>query len=150
VELARRGFNVTAIDLVLAACDRTRARAEQAGVQVEVVQADVASWRPDRPLDAVFEQTCLCAIHPFLWAGYARALREWLRSGGALWAMFMQRPRASAVEEGRIEGPPYHCDITAMHLVFPGSEWAWPDPPLPKVAHPAGWHELSARLHRRG
>lgn len=149
VELARRGFFVTAIDLVSAACDRTRARAQQAGVSVEVVQADVAAWRPERPLDAVFEQTCLCAIHPFLWAGYAWALREWIRPGGALWAMFMQRPRASGLDEGRIEGPPYHCDITAMHLLFPGLEWAWPDPPLAKVAHPAGWHELAACLHRR-
>ncbi len=149
VELARRGFSVTAIDLVSAACDRTRARAQQAGVSVEVVQADVAAWRPERPLDAVFEQTCLCAIHPFLWTGYVRALREWIRPGGALWAMFMQRPRASAVDEGRIEGPPYHCDVTAMHLLFSSEAWAWPEPPLPKVAHPAGWHELAACLQRR-
>jgi hypothetical protein len=63
--------------------------------------------------------------------------------------MFMQRPRASAVDEGRIEGPPYHCDVTAMHLLFSSEAWAWPEPPLPKVAHPAGWHELAACLQRR-
>lgn len=150
VELARRGFAVTAIDLVPAACARTGARAQQAGVSLEVVQADVLAWRPDRPFDAVFEQTCLCAIHPFRWVGYAQALRDWIRPEGALWAMFMQRPRASALDEGRIEGPPYHCDVTAMHLLFQSEAWSWPEPPLPKVAHPAGWHELAACLRRRG
>lgn len=150
VELARRGFAVTAIDLVSAACARTGARAQQAGVSLEVVQADVLAWRPDRPFDAVFEQTCLCAIHPFRWVGYAQALRDWIRPEGALWAMFMQRPRASALDEGRIEGPPYHCDVTAMHLLFQSEAWSWPEPPLPKVAHPAGWHELAACLRRRG
>lgn len=150
VELARRGFSVTAIDLVPAACARTGARAQQAGVSLEVVQADVLAWRPDRPFDAVFEQTCLCAIHPFRWVGYAQALRDWIRPEGALWAMFMQRPRASALDEGRIEGPPYHCDVTAMHLLFQSEAWSWPEPPLPKVAHPAGWHELAACLRRRG
>jgi hypothetical protein len=62
----------------------------------------------------------------------------------------MQRPRPSAIDEGRIEGPPYHCDVSALHLLFPVAEWGWPEPPLAKVSHPAGWHELAARLIRRG
>ena len=83
-------------------------------------------------------------------AGVARSIRAWIRPGGSLWALFMQRPRPSAIEEGRIEGPPYHCDVSALHLLFPVSEWEWPEPPLAKVSHPAGWHELAARLIRRG
>jgi SAM-dependent methyltransferase len=149
VELARRGFSVTAVDLVPAACDRTRARAHAAGVSLEVVQSDMLAWRPPEPFDAVFEQTCLCAIHPFHWSGYAGSMRAWIRSDGALWALFMQRPRASAIDEGRVEGPPYHCDISAMQLLFPAADWAWPEPPLVKVPHPAGWHELGACLRRR-
>ncbi len=149
-ELARRGFDVTAIDVAPAACERTRARTQAVGGRVQVIQADVLEWRPHEPFDAVFEQTCLCAIHPFRWLEYARSIRAWIRPGGSLWALFMQRPRPAAIDEGRIEGPPYHCDVSALHLLFPVAEWGWPEPPLAKVSHPAGWHELAARLIRRG
>lgn len=149
-ELARRGFEVTAIDLVAAACARTKGRLASGGLKAEVVQANVLAWTPARAFDAVYEQTCLCAMHPSLWAGYARGIEGWIRPGGSLCALFMQRPRPAAVDEGRIEGPPYHCDIAAMQLLFPPGRWAWPQPPLQKVLHPAGWHELAARLVRPG
>jgi len=150
VELARRGFEVTAIDCTEAACAIVRRHAEAAGVQLHVLHADVTAWNPSQPLDAIYEQTCLCAIHPTLWRGYADSLWAWLRPGGRLAALFMQRPRESAVREGLVEGPPYHGDINAMHALFPDARWAWPKPPLDCVPHPAGWHELAALLERRG
>jgi len=149
-ELAGRGFDVTGIDLAPAACDRARSLLKAHGLRARIEQADALDWRPGSTVDAVFEQTCLCAMHPSHWRRYARAIEGWIRPGGSLCALFMQRPRPSAVDEGRIEGPPYHCDIAAMQLLFPPGRWAWPEPPLQKVLHPAGWHELAARLVRPG
>lgn len=149
VELARRGFEVTAVDYAEAACRRTTARLRSAGVRAEVRHADVLAWRPEGPVDAVYEQTCLCALHPRHWRGYEESLRAWLRPGGRLFALFMQRPRPAAVEDGLIEGPPYHGDVNAMHALWSPDRWEWSRPPLTRVPHPAGWHELAAVLTRR-
>ena len=150
VELARRGFEVTAIDYADAACDATRAALAAAGLRAEVVQADVQSWRPARPFDAVYEQTCLCAQHPTCWRGYESSLAAWVRPGGQLFALFMQRQRPGAVEQGLIEGPAYHCDINAMRMLFEDARWVWPAPPYARVPHPGGSHELGMVLARRG
>lgn len=149
VEFARRGFHVTAIDCTPAACERAQRNASRAGVSITVVQSDVTRWRPEEPFDAVYEQTCLCAIHPSLWRDYEASLAAWLRPSGRLAALFMQRPRDSAVQEGVVEGPPYHCDMTGMRALLPDSRWAWPKPPFDRVQHPAGWHELAVALDRR-
>lgn len=150
VELARRGFEVTAIDYADAACDATRAALAAAGLRAEVVQADVQSWRPARPFDAVYEQTCLCAQHPTCWRGYESSLSAWIRPGGRLFALFMQRMRPGASEQGLIEGPAYHCDINAMRMLFEDARWVWPAPPYARVPHPGGSHELGMVLARRG
>lgn len=150
VELARHGFEVTAIDYAEAACERTRKRLADAGLRADVVRADVLEWRPQRPFDAVYEQTCLCALHPRHWRRYEQSLASWLRPGGRLCALFMQRPRPTAMEQGLIEGPAYHCDINGMRALFCDERWEWPRPPFDRVPHPAGWHELAAVLTRRG
>ena len=150
VELARCGFEVVAVDYSAAACERTTARAREAGVRLTVERADVTLWRPERPFDAVYEQTCLCALHPSRWRAYADSIESWIRPGGRLLALFMQRPREAAVAQGIVEGPPYHCDLTAMHALLPDQAWAWPRGALVKVPHPAGWHELAAVIERRG
>ncbi len=151
-ELARRGFEVTGLDYTPAAVERTRALLLSQGLHAEVQQADVLTHTPDSPFDAVYEQTCLCAIHPDHWTTYARQLRAWIRPGGTLWALFMQMPRAVAVEQGVVEGPPYHCDINAMRALFAASGqergWDWPKPPYPQVKHPSLAHELAVPLRR--
>ena len=52
------------------------------------------------------------------------------------------------VEQGLIEGPPYHCDINAMRALFPAQRWQWPRPPYAQVAHPNLMHELAVPLQR--
>lgn len=149
VELARRGFEVTALDYTSAAVEETRARLALQGLKAQVLQADVLQHEAEGVYDAVYEQTCLCAIHPEHWVDYAAQLRRWLRPQGQLWALFMQRPRPEAVTEGRIEGPPYHCDINGMRALFPEKSWVWPKPPYPQVPHPSLSHELAVVLTRR-
>ena len=151
-ELARRGFEVTGLDYAPAAVARTRSRLDSLDASARshawVVQADALHWRATVPFDAVYEQTCLCAIHPDLWVPYAQQLHRWLRPGGELFALVVQihRPGAS---QGLIEGPPYHCDINAMRALFPLERWHWPKPPYERVAHPSGMAELAVVLRRR-
>lgn len=145
---AERGYDVVGIDYAPAAVARTRELLLERRLSAHVIEADVLRWQPAAALDAVYEQTCLCALHPDHWVAYAEALHRWLRPGGRLYALFMQARRAQA-DEGRIDGPPYHCDITAMRALFPEPRWAWPKPPYARVAHPAGWFELAVVLERR-
>jgi len=149
VELAKRGFDVIGIDYTAAAVQKTRALVDAQGLTAEVIQADVLNYQPDRKFDAVYEQTCLCAIHPEHWLAYSQQLVKWLKPEGSLWVMFMQMLRPAASEEGVIHGPPYHCDINAMRALFSEKAWIWPKPPYAKVAHPNLSHELALRLIRR-
>ncbi|NMM13015.1 MAG: methyltransferase domain-containing protein [Rhodoferax sp.] len=149
VELAKRGFDVVGIDYTAAAVQKTRALVDAQGLKAEIIQADVLNYQPENKFDAVYEQTCLCAIHPEHWLAYSQQLVKWLKPEGSLWVMFMQMLRPAASEEGVIHGPPYHCDINAMRALFSEKAWIWPKPPYAKVAHPNLSHELALRLVRR-
>ncbi|MCL4746553.1 MAG: class I SAM-dependent methyltransferase [Burkholderiaceae bacterium] len=150
--LAKAGFAVTALDYAGAAIERTGERVAlldaEARARVNLVRADATAWMPDAAVDAVYEQTCLCALHPDLWVDYARQLWRWIRPQGRLFALFAQVPRAASAE-GFVLGPPYHCDINAMRALFAHSLWEWPAPPYPRVSHPAGMAELAIVLRRR-
>jgi len=147
--LAAQGIAVIGLDYTPQAVARTRDRLAALGseTRARVEQADVLGWQPAQPLSAVYEQTCLCALHPDQWTAYAAQLHRWLRPGGRLFALFMQARRESAAQ-GVVEGPPYHCDINAMRALFPSSLWHWPKPPYDAVAHPSGAHELAVVLTR--
>ena len=147
-ELAAAGLDVVAIDYARAAVELTNARLAGRALRAEVVEADVLAWQPAAPLAAVYEQTCLCALHPDHWTAYAAQLQRWLRPGGRLFALFMQMPREAAAQ-GEIVGPPYHCDINAMRALFPSALWDWPKPPYAQVPHPMGMRELAVVLTRR-
>ncbi len=149
LRLAAAGFAVTALDYAPGALALTRTGLARAGLQAELLQADVLDWQPAAPFDLVYEQTCWCALHPDHWAAYAARLRAWLRPGGRLALLAMQAPRAGAAD-GRIEGPPYHVDLHALRALLPATDWDWPRPPYARVPHPAnGWYELALQLTRR-
>jgi SAM-dependent methyltransferase len=145
--LARAGFEVTGLDYAAEAIARTRRQLAAAGAAAALVEADALAWRPDRPFDAIYEQTCLCALYPDQWRAYADQVHRWLKPGGLLFALFVQMPRPGA-GEGAIQGPPYHCDINAMRALFPAPLWDWPKPPYPRTTHPRGLAELAVVLAR--
>jgi hypothetical protein len=126
--LAREGFHVTVLDLAPTAV--AFQRSALAGTDAAVVQQDVLTWRPEAPFDAVYDQTCLCALPPALWAAYAAQLRAWLRPGGVAAMLFMQT--------GNPEGPPFPCPLDRMRGLFAAGEWVWPAVLPPPVPHPAG------------
>ncbi|HEX6827367.1 MAG TPA: methyltransferase domain-containing protein [Burkholderiales bacterium] len=141
LELARRGFEVVALDFAPSAVRHLRDELLRAGLRAEVHEADVLAWTAEHPFDAIYEQTCLCALPPKTWARYEEQLRGWLRPGGRLLALFMQTHK-----EG---GPPYHCDPGAMRGLFAELHWEWSGAPFCEVPHPAGFYELSTILTRR-
>jgi SAM-dependent methyltransferase len=105
------GFDVVALDLA-----DTAVRAQRERIGARAVKGDVTDWTPGAPFDAVYDQTCLCALPPALWPAYEAQLRRWLRPGGRLFVLFMQT--------GRDGGPPFDCPIPAMRSLFAG--WDWP------------------------
>ncbi len=145
--LAAEGFEVTALDYAPVAIERTRKLLDAAGLEANLIEADALAWQPPRPFDAIYEQTCLCALYPDQWRAYADRLHAWLVPGGRLFALFVQfqRPGSAA---GAIEGPPYHCDVNAMRALFPVPLWTWPKPPYPRTTHPRGLVELAVVLAR--
>jgi methyl halide transferase len=140
LELARRGFRVTALDIAPAALEHLQAELDRAGLQADLVLADALAWHPDAPFDAIYEQTCLCALDPSLWSRYDGQLHAWLRPGGQLLAVFMQTGRAGV--------PPFHCALPDMRALLPDSRWHWEGTPHREVPHPNGHFEYTAVLTR--
>jgi len=136
---AELGWRVTALDLADTAVRYQRDVLEDAALGANVVATNIFDWQPDEPVDLVYEQTCLCALSPTQWSAYEQCLYRWLRPGGVLAALFMQTHK-----EG---GPPFHCDIEAMHALFAPQRWSW-DVRSIRSEHPMGIHELGIFLTR--
>lgn len=144
VAFARAGLTVIAGDVSPTALAWQRDRLKEAGVTAALVEGDMLAWRPDAPVDLVYEQTFLCAIPPRLREDYETALTHWLKPGGRLLALFMQK-----AERG---GPPYGCALEAMHDLFPAERWVWPaDEAFIAWPHPSlnGKPELGGVLVKR-
>ncbi len=121
--LARDGFDVTVVDLAETAVEVQRVRLQAAALRATVEQADLLDWRAAEPFDAIYDQTCLCALPPAILPDYVAKLHQWLRPGGRLFVLFMQT--------GKQGGPPYDCPIGPMAALF-AHGWIWPN----DVAHP--------------
>jgi SAM-dependent methyltransferase len=130
------GFDVVTLDL---AESGVAAQAAQLGAD-RAVLGDATTWLPAQPFDAVFDQTCLCALPPPLWPAYEANLRRWLRPGGRLFMLFMQT--------GKDGGPPFDCPIPAMRVLF--ARWTWPDVLTEQFAHPLGTVEQPVVLEWGG
>ena len=144
VHFAGLGLDVTGADLSETASGFQRDALARAGVTATLELGDVLAFRPDRPVDFVWEQTFLCAIHPHLRERYETALHDWLKPGGSLLALFMQKD-----ERG---GPPYGCSLDAMRTLFPEERWHWPaEADFQPHPHPSlnGTPELAGILTRR-
>lgn len=149
LELARHGFETVGIDYTPAAVEKTKDLLGKNHAVAEVIEADVLEFQPHQRFDNIYEQTCLCAIHPDHWIRYSEQLSRWLKPGGSLFILFMQVSRPN-LKDGAIVGPPFHCDINAMRALFNGNVWMWPSEPLARVEHPSGWAELACCLKKIG
>jgi SAM-dependent methyltransferase len=140
---AKAGLAVTALDLAPSAIAFQRQVFERNGLEAAFVEGDALAWRPSEPADLVYEQTFLCAISPKLRGLYEQTVHAWLKPGGRLLALFMQK-----AEWG---GPPYACPAPEMRTLFSPDRWDWPSTEPVRFDHerqPA-LHELGVVLTRR-
>ncbi|MGQ0830337.1 MAG: SAM-dependent methyltransferase [Microthrixaceae bacterium] len=94
VYLAKQGFSVVALDFVPAALAATRARAAEAGVEVEVHECDVVDYEAPAPFDVVLDSGCLHHLPAGKAARYRERLDGWLAPGGDyVLVHFAHRPR---------------------------------------------------------
>ncbi len=139
--LAHLGFAITAVDFAPSAVAHLQTELENRALAAEVIEADVLHWQADAPFDAVYEQTCLCALPPDSWEAYEAQLYNWLRPGGKLFVLFMQT--------GADGGPPHHCDLLAMRKLFIDTRWEWPTTTPIISPHNNGRFELGYILRQR-
>lgn len=137
--MAEAGFDVTVVDLAESAVAVQRARLEHLHVRARVELANLLIWEPAASFDAIYDQAFLCALPPAAWPAYEQRLHRWLKSDGTLFILFMQTHTAG--------GPPFHCDLKAMHNLFPATRWRWPEQRERQVDHPSGRSEQPAVLH---
>ena len=142
LELARCGFDVTALDIAPTAIAFLRRRLGEQQLHADVQQADLFAWEPNSSTyDVVYDQTSLCAMVPSQWPDYERRLHRWLRSDGELFILFMQTEQPG--------GPPFHCDLPEMRRLFSQARWRWSDEPPLKVPHSVGFLEQGCVLGRK-
>ena len=139
VALARDGFDVTVVDTAPTAVAVQRVRLHSASLPGAVHEADLLDWTAGTPFDAIYDQTCLCALPPVVLPGYVARLHGWLQPGGRLFILFMQT--------GREDGPPFDCPIERMRGLF-ADGWLWPETLSDRIAHGANNQEIPAVLTR--
>ena len=100
VELARRGYRVTAVDLVELAIRKARDRAEAAGVTVDFRAGDATRMELGGPYDCLFDSGVYHGIRTRDLAGFLGALRR-ASHPGTRWLTLAGNPR-----EGNDIGPP--------------------------------------------
>lgn len=140
--LTEAGFQVTTVDIAPTAV--AFQREALAGRSGSVVEGDLLTYTPAEPFDAIYEQSCLCALPPDIVPAYVAQVTRWLRSGGVLAALFLQR-----TGEG---GPPFNCPLPAMRKLFPDTAWRWPTQSWPELQHDSdafkGLYEVPQALIR--
>ena len=142
VAWAAAGHEVTALDHAPSALRICTARSREAGVRVRVVMADVLHLPPEleNGFDAVWEQTCFCALDPARRHDYVCAMSRALRPGGTFYGLFWQH--------GAGGGPPYDMTEACVRAVFePMFEILSFEP---AVSLPERGNEFLARMRRKG
>jgi SAM-dependent methyltransferase len=99
VELAQRGWEVTAVDYVPRAIEQARSRARAAGVEVGFLAGDVTRLEDltlGEPFDLVYDNKCLHGLAAASRPRYAAGVATACRPGGAylLFALAPSRWRA--------------------------------------------------------
>jgi SAM-dependent methyltransferase len=139
--LCAKGFEVTAVDFAPFPIQHLQTEVTRKGMKAEIIELDILEAKFETPFDAIYEQTCLCALEPSNWTQYEQQIRSFLKPGGKLFALFMQTTEAG--------GPPFHCDISEMRELFSEAHWIWPTETGKKYPHPAGIYEYAVVLEKK-
>jgi len=84
MQLARRGFEVTATDISGTAIRLARGEAEKQGLTITWEQDDILDTRLARQFDLIFDRGCFHVLAPAQRQEYVRIIRGLLKPGGHL------------------------------------------------------------------
>jgi len=84
MQLARRGFGVTATDISGTAIRLARGEAEKQGLEITWQQDDILDTRLDRPFDLIFDRGCFHVLAPERRQEYVSIVGGLLKTGGHL------------------------------------------------------------------
>ncbi len=138
--LAERGFDVVAIDIATTPIKNLTELLKNHQLEAKLIQTDFFTWEMDKPFDAIYEQTSLCALHPEHWQKYENSLYHWLKPDGKLFAQFMQADSEN--------NPPFHCDMDTMNELFTADKWLWSEQHETQSVHSEGMCELLFMLKK--
>ncbi len=82
VHLAKLGWQVTSLDFLQDALDMTTKRAKGAGVELELVHADVIAWENDAKFDLLLDSGLLHNMSRDKIADYRAKILDWLKPTG--------------------------------------------------------------------
>ena len=138
--LAKKGFDVVAIDIATTPIENLRKELKARQLSAELIHIDFFTWECEKPFDAIYEQTSLCALQREEWKSYEQCLFNWLKPKGKLFAQFMQTEQDS--------GPPFHCEVGEMIDLFITKRWLWSKQHKTQVVHSEGLHEKMYLLEK--
>ncbi|MEX0322315.1 MAG: methyltransferase domain-containing protein [Puniceicoccaceae bacterium] len=109
--IAEFGAEVTGMDIAPTALEV--ARRDNAHPRASYIIGNILDPDPEhvRKYDWVLEHTCLCALPPHLWSGYAAGIRKVLKPGGHYLAIFYRNPH----DDG---GPPFRIEEEQILELF--------------------------------
>ncbi len=108
VYLAKKGFDVTALDIAPTSLTLAQAKARKAGVKVRWLVADVLAPPPMEPFDFIFDRGCYHGVRRVSATGYVKTVDAVSRPGTRLLII------AGNANEARHYGPPR---VDETHLV---------------------------------
>ncbi len=112
IELARRGFDVTGIDIAEAAVREARIRAEREGVNVTFKRDDILNTRLNGRFDLIIDRGCFHALSNNRFKDYADTINSLLKEEGWLFL------KCFSHKERREEGPPNRLSEDDIQKVF--------------------------------
>src|SRR5215475_8599849 len=91
IELARRGFTVTATDISEAAIRLAREKAQRQGLEITWEQDDIINTRLDRQFDLIFDRGCFHVLAPERRGDYVKMVSGLLKTSGYLFLKCFSR-----------------------------------------------------------
>lgn len=109
---ARAGWAVTAVDFAPLAVEGMQTRAANAGLDMQVLEADVLDLPRalNAAFDLIWEQTCLCALYPEMRDAYVASMARAIKPTGEYQALFWNH--------GNEGGPPYDISPDLVDRLF--------------------------------
>ncbi|MBT3198404.1 MAG: class I SAM-dependent methyltransferase [Phycisphaerales bacterium] len=100
--LAKKGFDVTAVDVAPSALGIAMANAKKAGVKVRWVLSDVLKLPDLKQYDLIFDRGCYHHVRYVDPAGFAASLRQLMRPGARCFILSCNRDKAPGIREKMI------------------------------------------------